>query len=327
MKPSVAVTGASGHIGNVVCRTLLEQGYSVRALYHSDDRSLQGIDAELVRGDVLNPEDLIRLIRGCEYVLNCAAIISINGDQDGRVFKTNTEGPKNILEVSVREGVKKIIHVSSVHAVHDMPHNTPYNESRPYKTPTAFVYDYSKAMGEQILLKNAEDIDVVIVRPSCVVGPYDFKPSKMGAALLSFYQQKFLFLPGGGYDLVDVRDVSTSICEAIKHGKNKEVYLLSGRYHSFRSIAAVIGELSPKRQWKLMVPGWLMIFGLPFAWIYGKLTNTEPSLTYEAIVAIREGHPNMDSTKARLVLHHHSRPFIETLKDYYLWVDAKSSKK
>lgn len=327
VKSTVAVTGASGHIGNVVCRTLLEQGYTVRALYHSDDRSLQDLDVERIQGDVLNPEDLSRLIRGCDFVINCAAIISINGDSDGRVFKTNTEGPKNILEVSVREGVKKIIHVSSVHAVNDLPHTTPYDETRPYKTPSAFVYDYSKAMGEQILLKHAENIEVVIVRPSCVVGPYDFKPSKMGAALMSFYRQKILFLPNGGYDIVDVRDVSTSICEALIKGKNQEIYLLSGKYHSFKSIAEAIREVSQKKKPTFVLPAGLMQVALPFAWVYGKLTGKEVSVTYEAIVAIREGHPNMDSSKARLVLNHHPRPFIETLKDYYLWVEANANDK
>lgn len=329
MKPTIAVTGASGHIGNVVCRTLLEQGYAVRALYHSDDRSLRDVDVELVQGDVLNPEDLSRLIRGCGYVINCAAIISINGDRDGWVFKTNTEGPKNILEVSVREGVKRIVHVSSVHAVHDLPHHIPYDETRPYKTPSAFAYDYSKAMGEQILLKDAEhqNMEVVVVRPSCVVGPYDFKPSKMGAALMSFYRQKILFIPRGGYDLVDVRDVATSICEAMVKGKNQEVYLLSGKYHSFKSIAEAIGKVSQKKKPMFVLPAGLMQVALPFAWVYGQLTRKAVSLTYEALVAIREGHPNMDSTKARRVLNHHPRPLIETLKDHYLWVAASATKK
>ena len=123
----IAVTGASGHVGNVVCRNLIEKGCKVKAFYNSDSRSLQNLDLELVQGNVLNKSDLSKLIDGCDFIINCAAMISINGDRDVLVFKTNTEGPKNILEVAIQHGVKKIIHISSVHAVHDLPHSTIYN--------------------------------------------------------------------------------------------------------------------------------------------------------------------------------------------------------
>ena len=116
----IAVSGASGHVGNVVCRKLIEKGCKVKAFYNSDSRSLQNLDLKLVQGNVLNKSDLSKSIEYCDFVINCAAIISINGDRDGLVFKTNTEGPKNILEVAIKYGVKKIIHVSSVHAVHDL---------------------------------------------------------------------------------------------------------------------------------------------------------------------------------------------------------------
>ncbi len=165
MPTQIAVTGASGHIGNVVCRKLLEKGFQVRAFFHSDSRSLTGLDLQLAKGDILIKEDLITLMNGCEVVLNCAAIISINGDENGLVFKTNTEGPRYVLEAAIAAGVKKIIHVSSVHAVGDLPHTTTYNESRPYKTEKSFVYDFSKSTGEQIILKGATEngIEVVVV--------------------------------------------------------------------------------------------------------------------------------------------------------------------
>ncbi len=64
MNKIIAVTGASGHIGNVVCRLLLDQGYRVKALYHSDFRSLKGLNVESLCGDVLNKEDLAQKYLG-----------------------------------------------------------------------------------------------------------------------------------------------------------------------------------------------------------------------------------------------------------------------
>ncbi|HMT30121.1 MAG TPA: NAD-dependent epimerase/dehydratase family protein, partial [Bacteroidia bacterium] len=192
-------TGANGHIGNVICRFLTEQGYSVNAMYHSDTTALKGLPVTLFKGSVLNKEDLLRLFSNCDIVINCAAIISIHGDPDGIVFKTNTEGPANVLEVAIKSGIKKIIHISSVHAVEEEPLSLPFDEKRPYKKATAAVYDYSKAMGEQFLLNsgNTNAPEVVILRPSAVIGPFDFKPSEMGKALIQFYNEKILALPEG----------------------------------------------------------------------------------------------------------------------------------
>ena len=319
MQKIVAVTGASGHIGNVVCRKLIELGYAVKAFYHSDATSLKDLQLTLVKGDILDPTAVSNLLSGCDYVINCAALISINGDPSGLVFKTNTQGPENILSVAKEHGIKKIIHVSSVHAVHDLPHNTPYDETRPYKTKSDFAYDYSKAQGEQIMLSGAETdgVEVVVVRPSCVIGPFDFKPSKMGGALQGFYKKKFLFLPKGGYDLVDVRDLSASIVAALELGKNKEIYLLSGKYYSFKELGKEIGMVRAQKKTILILPNWILTLSLPFVWLAGKITRTAPSLTKEAIVAITEGHPEMNNEKARLILHHKTQPLQETLRDVF----------
>ncbi|MCX6275385.1 MAG: NAD-dependent epimerase/dehydratase family protein [Bacteroidetes bacterium] len=322
MPSKIAVTGASGHIGNVICRSLIERGYQVRAMYHSDNRSLSGLNLEMVKGSVLSKDDLSALVEGCETVINCAAIISINGDENGFVFKTNTEGPGNVLSVSLKKRVRKIIHVSSVHAVHDLPHSIPYDESRSYKTSDNFVYDYSKAMGEQIILKESENkpIEVVIVRPSSVIGPFDFKPSKIGKALMDFYHGKMPVVPSGGYDFVDVRDVSESICNAILKGQNREVYLLSGKYCSFEELLQLVYKITQRKMPGIVVPFWFLKASVPFVKLFSKLTNESPSITYESISAIKEGHPEMNNSKARKALGHDPRPLKESLQDFFEWM-------
>jgi len=321
MATTVAVTGASGHIGNVVCRKLIESSHTVRAFYNKDHRPLDGLNLQLVQGNVLNREDLSRLVNGCDIVINCAAIISINGDLDGMVFKTNIEGPKNILEASIDHGVKKIVHISSVHAVTELPHSLPYDESRPYKNSDAYAYDYSKAQGEQLLLSAARkgSTEIVIIRPSCAIGPFDFKPSKMGAALKDFYLQKIPFLPEGGYDLVDVRDLVQSIINAISNGRNGEIYLLSGKYYSLKDLARAINGVTGKKVPQKVIPYRLLKMLLPFVSMYAHINKSAPSFTKESINALINGHPNMDNTKARIELNHQCRPLEETLNDFFAW--------
>lgn len=325
MSIQIAITGASGHIGNVVCRKLLENGYRVKALYHSDKSGLEGLNVELIQGSTLNKNDLSNLIDGCEIVINCAAIISINGDPKGDVFRTNTEGPKNVLEVAIEKGVKKLIHLSSVHAVTELPHSQTYDETRPYKTKADFVYDYSKAIGEQLLLntKHTTELDVVIVRPSCVVGPFDFKPSKMGVALLDFYKQKIPFLPFGGYDLVDVRDVANAIITAITKGNNKEIYLLSGKYYSLKELSQEVRTVTGKKVPTTVLPYAFLKCIVPFATAYYKISRKTPTITNESIAALKNGHPAMDNSKAKRDLGFKCRPLVETLTDFYAWQKEK----
>ncbi|MCF8248084.1 MAG: NAD-dependent epimerase/dehydratase family protein [Saprospiraceae bacterium] len=256
----VAVTGASGHLGNVVCSGLLESGYYVRAMYHSFDTSLKDLPLELVQGDVLNAADVQRLLGGCDMVINCAAIISIHGDPTGIVYKTNTAGPKIVLETASRLGIKRIVHVSSVHAVLEVPTSLPFDEKRPYKSAEDYPYDYSKAVGEQLLFNTQIENkpEIVVLRPSCIVGPFDFKPSEIGKVLLQFYHQQIPVLPQGGYDFVDVRDVANSVISALTQGRDGEVYLVTGKYYSMKLLARIIEKVSGKKTPKMVMHYWVL---------------------------------------------------------------------
>lgn len=317
----IAVTGATGHIGNVLCRLLVEQGFEVRALYRSDSKSIGHLNLTLIQGDVLNYKSLLELVDGCEVVVNCAAIISIHGDPTGIVYRTNTEGPRNIVNAAIEKGVKKILHLSSAHAVYEHPLNEAFNESRPYKKATDYPYDYSKAMGEQIVLEKIDEgkIEGCVLRPSSVLGVFDYRPSEIGKALLDFYRQKIPMLPPGGYNFIDVRDVAQTIINAISKGRNKEIYLLSGQYYSMKEFAKIVYEASGKKTPKIVIPFWFMRVLLPFIKVYGKLKGAAPIFTIEAIHALKYGHPKMDNSKAKSELNHSCRSLKETIADFYAW--------
>lgn len=323
----IAVTGASGHIGNVLCRYLIDVGHTVRALYHSQKVSLTDINLEAIPGDVLNEEDMITLVKGCEVVFHCAAIISIHGDPDGSVRATNIQGVRNILNACLKSGVRKIIHVSSTHAVYELPHSKPMSEDRPYKTEKDFPYDYSKAQGEQIMLSafRSGQIEGCVVRPSSVLGPYDFKPSELGGALLAFQEGKVPLMPPGGYNFVDVRDVVQALIAAIDLGRNGEVYFLTGQYYTIKEVAQTVHKAIGVRVPKRILPFWMMKVLLPFVKLQGRLVHRPPVYSIESITALRNGHPNIDNSKARTELGLSTRPLLESISDFYQWQAANQS--
>ena len=118
------VTGATGHIGNVLVRKLLDQGEKVRALIWrgEDTTPLKGLDVEQVEGDVLDPASLEPAMHGVETVYHLAGIISIMPGRNPLVWRVNVEGTRNVLEAARHARVRRLIYTSSIHAIARAPH-------------------------------------------------------------------------------------------------------------------------------------------------------------------------------------------------------------
>lgn len=189
------------------------------------------------------------------------------------------------------------------------------------KLPASDVYDYSKAIGEQRLLERLQEnpLELIILRPSSVIGRYDFKPSEMGKALLDFYNQKIPALPEGGFDFVDVRDVAKSVIASIEKGLPGEIYLISGKYYTLKELAKIVSIVTGKNVPGLVIPYRILNFMLPLISFYSKITKAAPLFTQASIDTLKNGHPFMDSTKAAKVLNHTIRPLEETIRDFYEW--------
>ncbi len=70
----IGITGASGHIGNNICRILIKNGHQVKALVHRYSKSLEGLQVEKIYGDILNQESVDALVEHVDYVFHTAAI-------------------------------------------------------------------------------------------------------------------------------------------------------------------------------------------------------------------------------------------------------------
>lgn len=316
----ITVTGASGHVGNVLCR-LLEAEHEVTAFYRSDERALNGLKSNLVKGNVMEPSDLEKAFEGADVVIHCAAKISINGDKDGTVHATNVQGVQNVLDACIKQSVRKIIHLSSTHAVQENPRNETCTEDRAYKVEGDFAYDYSKACGEQVMLKAFREgkIEGCVLRPSSVVGPLDFKPSELGKALLDFKAEKIPILPPGGYNFVDVRDVCTGIINAIEKGRTGEIYFLTGTYYTIKEVAELVHDVTGAKVPKRVLPFWVLLIALPFVKLQGRMVKRAPQFTIDSISALKNGHPNISNEKAKKELNLPTRMLKETLTDFFNW--------
>ena len=119
----IAITGSTGHIAASLIPLLTKKGYRLRALVYEQEPAFDFSNIEIIKGNISQSSSLADLVTGCEIVIHCAAKISINSNHDPSVYETNVNGTMNIFNASKKAGVKKFIHVSSIHAYHQLPSN------------------------------------------------------------------------------------------------------------------------------------------------------------------------------------------------------------
>jgi dihydroflavonol-4-reductase len=315
-----AITGASGHVGANLCRTLTAKGHHVRALINHSFKSLDGVPVEKILGNILDKKSLESLISGVDIVIHLAATISIRGTSERDLLSININGTRNLLETVKKLPVKRFIHFSSIHALTQEPFDQVLDETRPLALKDPILYNRTKAWSEQLVLDEIRNgLDGLIINPTSVVGPVDFKPSLVGKAIIQICQNKLPGLVTGGYDWVDVRDVVDGTLKAIEKGRTGEKYLLSGKWLSLPDLVKLIAQYYPAKSDHVILPYWLAELGVPFLRFYAFIRRTDPLYTHESLDIIRHSHHMISSEKAYRELGYQPRPIETTIKDMIDW--------
>jgi dihydroflavonol-4-reductase len=319
---SCLVTGATGHIGNVLVRKLLARGERVRTLIlpGEDCTPLKGLDVEQVEGDVLDLDSLRHATRGVQDIYHLAGIISIMPGKNEFVERVNVQGTRNVIQVAREMGVRRLVYTSSIHALNRAPHGVTIDESVPFDPEHAISsYDRSKATASlEVLSAVQQGLDAVIVCPTGVIGPYDYRDSEMGHVILDAMQPRPQLCVDCAYDFVDVRDVADGLMLAREKGHSGESYILSGERVGYAQILELVKRVTGNRLRMFKVPIRLAHFAAYFAPLYYRLTRTKPRLTPYAIATVTSNSV-ISNAKARRELGYAPRPLAETIADTVRW--------
>jgi len=315
------VTGATGHIGNVLIRQLLERGDKVRALIlpNESSRSLKNLGVEMVEGDVLDLSSLFNSLRGVRGIFHLAGLISIMPGRNSQVRRVNIEGTRNLLLAARISAVGKFVYASSIHAIRRVREGI-IDESLPYDVDNPYgEYDRSKAEATREVLAAAEHgQEAVVVCPTGVIGPYDYLGSMMGEVIRSAAIKKPTLYVDGAYDFVDVRDVAQGMIAAAENGRRGESYILSGERITIPNLLATIREITGKRFFQMKIPFGLARFAALFTPMYYRLTRRIPRFTPYSLEVLRS-NSNISHAKATKILGYHPRPLYESISDTIQW--------
>jgi dihydroflavonol-4-reductase len=322
----VFLTGATGFVGSHVAREVASQGAQLRLLVRpsSNLRNLEGLHAETIVGDLLQPESLRTVIRGCDALMHVAADYRLWVPDPKAMYAANVDGTRALLRLAREEGVRRVVYTSSVATMGFKSDGTIVDESTPVSLADMIGhYKRSKFLAEQVAIEAGQaGQEVVILNPTTPIGPQDAKPTPTGRIVVDFLNKKFPAYVDTGLNLVDVAEVARTHACALEDGRFGERYILGGENLTLKQIldkmSAITGLPSPA----IRVPHAVAItFAFFDETITGRILGREPRATIEAV---RMGKKKMfvSSAKAQRELGFQIVPVYNALRAAIDWFCA-----
>lgn len=316
------VTGATGLLGNALVRELLSRGADVKVFVRktSDTNCFNNCEVEKLYGDVLDLDSLIKAFKNAENIYHLASEISIMPGPNKNLREVNLTGVRNVIEACFQCGIKRLIYTSSIHAFKETGNTPVIDESIPFD-PLSPMGEYSRTKALASLAVNEavkKGLDAVVVCPTAIIGPYDYKISNMGSLFINYCSKKQKLILDGAYDFVDARDVAIGHILAAEKGKKGETYILSGQRLTLPELMSLLEDLTGIPSPKHKLPHWLA-FAVAFVTpVYYILSRTRPVFTPYSLKTIK-GNSNISHRKATEELGYYPRPIRDTIEDNLKW--------
>lgn len=318
------VTGATGFVGSNLAAALAARGTEVRVLLRASasPRALEGIGAERIVGDILDPKSLARAVEGCDVVFHVAGLSQYWRHPRKTVYEVNVQGTRNVLDAALQGRVARLVHTSSIAALGPSRSGSAADESQEYPAAMAWwAYGHSKFLAEEEVRKAVrQGLSATIVNPAIIVGPRDVN-FVSGSLIRAGLRGQLRFVPPGGSAVIHVDDVVAGHLAAAERGRTGERYILSAanlsHWEMAETIAGVTGGPGPLVE----LPRWLLP---PLAWVVDGVNalQRKPPLLNGEQVRLGGEHFYVENGKAVRELGLPQTPFRKAVQDAYDWYRA-----
>jgi dihydroflavonol-4-reductase len=317
---TVLLTGGTGFIGSAVARTLVEEGFAVRALVRPGSRRdhLIALGVEIAEGSINAADAVGAALASRRYLVHVAADYRLWARDPRAIFAANVEGTRVVMEQARKAGVERVVYTSSVATVQPRPDGAPADENafmREYDASGA--YQRSKIRAER-LVRDMAGLPAVIVNPATVIGPNDMRPTPTGRIIIAAATGRIPAFVDTGLNLVHVDDVARGHVAALRRGRIGERYILGGENVRFAQMLAAIAALTGRRPPRLRIPWYAALPVALVAEAASRVTGREPLATLEGVRHARD-RMFFSTAKAEKELGLRPRPYQAALADALDW--------
>jgi dihydroflavonol-4-reductase len=317
----VLVTGANGHIGCNVVRACMAQGMEPVAFVRpkSDRRGLTGVDVEVREGDLLDPASITRAVAGTEIVFHVGAVHRNWAPEEDRISRPAVDGTRHVLDAARRAGVRHVVCTSTAATVGFAADPAKPLDERASLDDSSMMYVRAKLAAEKVALAAAAEggMDVVVVNPSGVFGPLDYRVTPATRAIVGLLQGDPMFF---AVSITDVRDVAAGHVLAATKGASGKRYLLTGEVVLPKDGAALFKELGGVKPPTIKPPRFVARWIASSAVKKALKTGDDAAVTPEMIDMAMTGHLAYDARRARNELGATFRPARDVLHDTFRWL-------
>ncbi len=322
---TVAVTGAAGFLGSHICRALLHCGYVVCAVTREgSNRKLPTDLSEQVEwrpADVRDPESLDQAFQNAHIVVHSAEIVTIDADPKGLADEINLTGTRNVIQACIGSGVRRLVHISSIHAFSPL-RGTTLSVSSKLGQNSKIPYTATKAEAHISVLDAARSgwLNASIVCPSNLIGPGNNEPTRVGSMLLAMARRQIPCLINGEFWWSDVRDTANAIANAVEaRGYGGEVYFTAGQYTKTRQLARLCSQVLGRKVTRPVVPYFMARAALPLIRSRAAKHSLSSLYSRNSLKLLRDCPASVDESLAISQLGYESRPLEESIRDALNW--------
>jgi len=322
-KPTL-VTGANGHLGNNLCRLLVERGERVRAMIRSsaDPAPLAGLDVEIVHGDILNAADAATAVADCARVYHTAAgFLMWARDPERDIIRPSVDGTRNVLEAAAHANVEKVVYTSTTGTIGFSKTPTQLDETHVNTTPhTHYVRGKIAAEQEAFAIAKRTGLPVVATQPGLILGPRIWKLSESVRQVADFLNQGAPLYFDGGFGVVDVEDVARGSILAMEKGRPGERYVLSGDDLTVKQLFDLLADLTGLKAPTIKAPLPVLRVIATAMELGAKITGRRPQLDRSMVDELAGKYGFFSSRKAQQELGYTYLPARETLRRTIAWL-------
>jgi farnesol dehydrogenase len=315
------VTGATGFIGRYLVQRLLYKGVAVRVLVRSPKRLDPSIarSVEIVTGDMRDGEAIATAAKGARNILHLAACARAWSRDPHEFTDVNVRAVELLLEAAHRNGVERLVHVSTVLAL--PPYRpAPVRESLRQPTP----YEETKLAADRAVEKYAANgLDAVIVHPTRVYGPGPLNDANGVTRVVALYVAGRFRVRMADNDVlanyVHAEDVARGIIAAAERGSSGKHYILGAEENvSFRQFLRLVGEVAGRRRRTVALPSAIAMTVAGAAQTWARLGGST-SITPGWIRVFLEDR-RVDITASRQDLDYNPRTLRSGLAETIAWL-------